>query len=34
MFPSSLTQNAGGQEFTINYFNIKINEGVTEADFK
>ncbi len=34
MFPTIITQNAGGQEFTINYSNIKLNEGVTEADFK
>lgn len=34
LFPTSLTQNAGGQEFTINFSNIKINEGVVATDFK
>ncbi len=34
MFATTITQNAGGQEFTINFSNIKLNEGVTEADFK
>ncbi len=34
MMPYEITRNAGGQEFTIVYTDIKINEGVTEADFK
>ncbi len=34
MMPYEITRNAGGQEFTLVYSDIKINEGVTEADFK
>lgn len=34
MFPFEITRNAGGQEFTIVYTEIKVNEGVTDADFK
>lgn len=34
LYPTQVTRNVGGQEFTINYSNVKINEGVTEADFK
>ena len=34
LLPSEITRNAGGQEFTLVYTDIKINEGVTEADFK
>lgn len=32
--PSEVTINQGGMEFTIKYADFKINEGVTEADFK
>ena len=34
MIPHSVTRNIGGQEFTMVYSNIKLNEGVTDADFK
>ncbi len=34
LMPYEITRNAGGQEFTIICSEIKINEGVTEADFK
>ena len=34
MMPYEITRNAGGQEFTIVYTDIKINEGVSEDDFK
>ena len=34
MMPFEITRNEGGQEFTIVYTDIRINEGVTEADFK
>ena len=34
MMPFEITRNEGGQEFTVVYTDIKINEGVTEADFK
>ena len=34
MMPYEITRNEGGQEYTIIYTDIKINEGVTEADFK
>ena len=34
MIPHSITRNGGGQEMTIVYSNIKLNEGVTDADFK
>jgi zinc protease len=34
LYPTQVTRNVSGQEFTINYSNVKINEGVTEADFK
>jgi predicted Zn-dependent peptidase len=34
MLPTEVTRNEGGQEFTFKYTDIKINEGVTEADFK
>jgi len=34
MLPSEITINQGGMEFTIKYADFKINEGVTEADFK
>ena len=34
LLPTEITRNSGGQEFTMLYSDIKINEGVTEADFK
>ena len=34
MLPYSITQSVGEQEFAMNMTDIKINEGVTEADFK
>ena len=34
MFPTEVTRTAGGQEIPLKYSDIKINEGVTEADFK
>jgi predicted Zn-dependent peptidase len=34
MIPAQITRNAAGQEFTLNLSDIKINEGVTENDFK
>ena len=34
MYPTQIIRNVGGQEYTTNYSDIKINEGVTEADFK
>ena len=34
MLPFSITREVGGQEFTIKYVDIKLNEGVTESDFK
>lgn len=34
LIPHTLKQNAGGQEITLNTTEVKINEGVTEADFK
>jgi outer membrane lipoprotein-sorting protein len=34
LYATQITRNAGGQEFTLNLSNIKINEGVTEEDFK
>ncbi|MEO6546812.1 MAG: insulinase family protein [Ferruginibacter sp.] len=34
MFPTEVTRNMGGQEIPFKYKDIKINEGVTEADFK
>lgn len=33
LLPTQIIRNAGGQEFTMNLSDIKINEGVTEADF-
>jgi hypothetical protein len=32
--PFVVTQTVGEQEFSMNMTDIKINEGVTEADFK
>ena len=34
LVPYEVTRNQGGQEFTMVYTGIKVNEGVTEADFK
>jgi predicted Zn-dependent peptidase len=34
MFPFTITQVAGEQEIVMNATEIKLNEGVTEADFK
>ena len=34
LFPFTITQIAGEQEIVMNTTDIKINEGVTEADFK
>ncbi len=34
LLPFSITQSVGDQEFSMNVSDIKINEGVTEADFK
>lgn len=34
LFPYSVKQTVGEQEFPMNISEIKINEGVTEADFK
>ena len=34
MFPFTVTQNAGGQEFIMKVKEIKTNEAVTEADFQ
>lgn len=33
MLPYEITRNTGGQEFTMVYTDIRINEAVTEADF-
>lgn len=34
LFPFTITQLAGGQEVIMNTTDIKVNEGVTDADFK
>lgn len=34
MMPYEVTQNSGGQEITLVYSDIKINEGASEADFQ
>jgi zinc protease len=34
MFPFKITQTVGEQEFTMDMTEIKVNEAVTEADFK
>ena len=34
MMPHEITRNGGGQELTLVYSDMKINEGVTDADFK
>ncbi|MEO7769161.1 MAG: pitrilysin family protein [Ferruginibacter sp.] len=34
LFPTEVTRNVGGQEIPFKYKDIKLNEGVTEADFK
>jgi hypothetical protein len=33
MFPFNIVQTAGEQEFNMTVTDLKINEGVTEADF-
>ena len=34
LLPTEVTRNVGGQEIPLKYMDIKLNEGVTEADFK
>ncbi|MGC4101496.1 insulinase family protein [Ferruginibacter sp.] len=34
MLPTQIVRNSNGQELTLNLSNIKINQGVTEDDFK
>ena len=34
LLPTEIIRNAGGQEIPFKYTDIKLNEGVTEADFK
>lgn len=34
LLPTEITRNAGGQEIPFKYKEIKLNEGVTESDFK
>ncbi len=34
LLPFMVTRNEGGQEFPIKYVDFKLNEGVSEADFK
>lgn len=34
LLPTEVTRNVGGQEIPLVYKEIKLNEGVTEADFK
>ncbi len=34
MLPFEITRNTAGQEFTVKYSDFKLNEGVTDADFK
>lgn len=34
MFPMEITRNVGGQEFTMQISNVKLNSGVTDADFE
>ena len=34
LLPTEITRNAGGQEIPLKYKEIKLNEGVTAADFK
>ena len=34
LLPTEITRNAGGQEIPFKYKEIKLNEGVTDADFK
>jgi zinc protease len=33
LLPTVITRNAGGQEFTLNMTDIKLNEGVGDSDF-
>ena len=34
LLPFEVTRNAGGQEFTVKYSDFKLNEGVSETEFK
>ena len=34
LLPFEVTRNAGGQEFTVKYSDFKLNEGVSDTDFK
>lgn len=34
LFPTEVTRTVGGQEIPLKYKDVKINEGVTETDFK
>ena len=34
LLPTEVTRNVGGQEIPFIYKDIKLNEGVTDADFK
>ena len=34
LLPTEITRNAGGQEIPFKYTDIKLNEGVSDADFK
>ncbi|MEO8771807.1 MAG: insulinase family protein [Ferruginibacter sp.] len=34
LFPLTITQSAGGQDLVFKFSDVKINEGVTDADFK
>ena len=34
MVPHTIIRNIGGQELSMKFSDIKLNEGVTEADFK
>ena len=34
LLPTEVTRSLGGQEIPLKYKDIKLNEGVTDADFK
>ena len=34
LLPFEVTRNAGGQEFTVKYTDYKLNDGVSDTDFK
>lgn len=34
LLPFTVTRNEGGQEFPVKYLDYKVNEGVSDADFK